>query len=77
MTITDFNYESSYLPGLTCNMDVTAHIGRSTPILASRGQEWQFHIYTVKSSYWQINWQIYPTSTGILWSRMAILHFYC
>ena len=30
MTITDFNYDSSYLPGLTCNMDVRAHIGRST-----------------------------------------------
>ena len=30
MTITDFNYDSSYLPGLTCNMDVRAYIGRST-----------------------------------------------
>ena len=30
MTFTDFNYESSYLPGLTCNMDVRAHIGTST-----------------------------------------------
>ena len=30
MTITDFNYEGSYFPGLTCNMDVRAHIGRST-----------------------------------------------
>ena len=25
MTITDFNYESSYLPGLTCNMDVSSY----------------------------------------------------
>ena len=53
MTITDFNYDSSYLPGLTCNMDVIAHIGRSTgrytPLeLASSGQEWQFHISTVR-----------------------------
>ena len=32
MTITDFNYDSSYLPGLTCNMDVRTHIGRSTPL---------------------------------------------
>ena len=31
MTITDFNYESSYLPSLICNMDVRVHIGRSTP----------------------------------------------
>ena len=29
MTITDFNYESSYLPSLTCNMYVRAPIGRS------------------------------------------------
>ena len=40
------------------------HIGRTTgrspPLLASGGQEWQFYISTVKSSYWQIKWQIYP-----------------
>ena len=47
MTITDFNSEISYLPGLTCNMDVRAQIGRSTgrsitQELASSGAEWQF-----------------------------------
>ena len=35
MTITDFNYQSSYLPDLTCNIDIRVHIGnllsRSTP----------------------------------------------
>ena len=30
------------------------------PVMASSGQEWQFSISTVKCSYWQINWQIYP-----------------
>ena len=30
MTITNFNYEGSYLQGLTCNMVVRADIGRST-----------------------------------------------
>ena len=30
------------------------------PVVASSGQEWQFHIATVKSSYWQIKWKIYP-----------------
>ena len=30
MTISDFKSKGSYLQGLTCNMDVRAHIGRST-----------------------------------------------
>ena len=30
MTITNFNYEGSYLPGLTCNMVVRDDLGRST-----------------------------------------------
>ena len=30
------------------------------PVLASSGQEWQFHIFYCYSSYWQINWKIYP-----------------
>ena len=29
MTITNFNYEGSYLPGLICNIVVQAHLGRS------------------------------------------------
>ena len=41
MTITDFNSDSSYLPSLTCNMDVRVHIGRSTgrsnPPMAKNG----------------------------------------
>ena len=54
MTIIDFIYESSDLPGLTCNMDVRVHIGRSTgrstpQVEASSGQEWQFQIATVKA----------------------------
>ena len=38
MTITDSYSESSYLAGLTCNMDVRAHIGRSTG--RSTPQKW-------------------------------------
>ena len=29
MTITNFNYEASYLPGVICNIVVKAHFGRS------------------------------------------------
>ena len=100
MTITNFNYEGSYLPGLICNIVVKAdlgrspgrstsplqkcqlvvmygkftflatmkvHIGRSTgrstpPVkLPSSCQEWQFLMSCYYlSSYWEINWQIYP-----------------
>ena len=31
MTITNFNYEGSYLPGIICNIVVKADLGRSTP----------------------------------------------
>ena len=60
MTITNFNYDGSYLPGVICNIVVKADPsrspGRSTPlVLMSSGQEWQFHI-----------------ATDILWSRMVI-----
>ena len=59
MTIINFNYEGSYLPGVICHI-VKADLGRSPgksipPVLMSSGQEWQFHI-----------------ATDILWSRMAI-----
>ena len=53
MTITNFNYEGSYLPGVICNIVVKADLGRSPgrstpkpPVLMSSGQEWQFHIIT-------------------------------
>ena len=54
MTITDSYSESSYLEGLTCNLDVRVHIGRSTGrsipmVMASSVQEWQFHISTVRA----------------------------
>ena len=54
MTITDSYSEISYLAGLTCNMDVRAHIGRSTgrsppPLVGSSGQEWQYVISTVRA----------------------------
>ena len=60
MTITNFNYEGSHLPGVICNIVVKADLGRSPsrsnpPVLISSGQEWQFHI-----------------ATDILWPRMAI-----
>ena len=45
MTITNFNYEGSYLPGVICNIVVKADLGRSSgrspPVLTSSGQEWQ------------------------------------
>ena len=46
MTITNFNYEGSYLPGVICNIVVIADLGRSsgrsTPlVLTSSGQDWQ------------------------------------
>ena len=31
MTITNFNYEGSYLPGVICNIVVKADLGRWTP----------------------------------------------
>ena len=38
------------MAGLTCDLDVRAHIGRSTPLdVASSGEEWQFHISTVRA----------------------------
>ena len=48
MTITNFNYEGSYLPGVICNIAVKADLGRSpgrsTPcpsvVLTSSGQDW-------------------------------------
>ena len=51
MTITNFNYESSYLPGVICNIVVKADVGRSPgnsipSVLMSSGQEWQYHIAT-------------------------------
>ena len=64
MTITDFNYESSYLPSWICNIDVRVHIGRSTGRCTHppTGISWprmaisEFYCY---SSYRKINWQIY------------------
>ena len=48
MTITNFNYEGSYLPGVICNIVLKADLGRSNhpPVLTFSGQEWQFHIAT-------------------------------
>ena len=46
MTVTNFNYEGSYLQGVICNIVVKADLGRSPglstlPVLTSCGQEWQ------------------------------------
>ena len=48
MTITNFNYEGSYLPGVICNIVVKADLGRCAgrstpipPILTSSGYDWQ------------------------------------
>ena len=72
---------------------ISSCIGRSTsrspPIDTSSSKEWQFQISTV-SSYWQINWQIYPPQTHLVAKngdfrflllghndRSAILDFCC
>ena len=53
MTITNFNYEGSYLPGLICNIIVKAHLGRSTPLphphRSSSWSEWQFWMFTIRA----------------------------
>ena len=51
MTITNLNYEGSYLPGVICNIVVKADLGRSagrsTPLVLTSSQpERQFHIAT-------------------------------
>ena len=54
MTITNFDYESSYLQGLICNIVVKADLGRS----GGRSILWYWHL-VVKNGNWQICWQIY------------------
>ena len=67
MTVTNFNYEGSYLQGLICNIVVKADLGRS-PGLST--PECQYLHLVVKNGNWQICWQIYPpilTSSGPEW----------
>ena len=53
MTIADSYSESSYLAGLTCNLDVKSSYWQIKwqiyPPVVSSGQEWQFHISTVRA----------------------------
>ena len=81
MTITNFSYEGSYLPGLTCNMVDRVDTGRSTgraipQKLPSSGQEWQFYISVYcLSSYWQMKRHIYtPIQLSIDASNTATLN---
>ena len=72
MTMTNSYSESSYLAHLTCNMDVRAHIGRSTgrsipSVVASSRQEWQYVISTVRKSYWADELADLPPSSDIWW----------
>ena len=48
MTITNFNYEGSYFPGLICNIVVKANLGRSTP-------QMHYRIY-IMGCIWQACW---------------------
>ena len=43
-------FRSSYLAYQLANLP---------PNRSASGSEWEFQIFTVKRSYWQINWQIY------------------
>ena len=53
MTITNFNYEGSYLAGVMCNIVVKADLGRSpgrsTPQRSASWSEWQFQIFTIRA----------------------------
>ena len=77
MRIKDFNSDNSYLPSLTCNMDVRVHIGRSngrsTPLywhLVANNGNFRFHISRSSG-------RSTPLCTDIQWPRMAISGFYC
>ena len=82
MTITDSYSESSYLAGLACNLDVKSSYWQikwqiyPPPVVASSGQDWQFHISTVKSSYCQIKWQIYSPLVASSARHHGILYYY-
>ena len=78
MRIKDFNSDNSYLPSLTCNMDVRVHIGRSSGRCKPPGLT-----RMVQVSYKQINWQIYPPTQkhyriyimGCIWQPFAMACF--
>ena len=84
MTITDFNYESSYLSSLTCNMDVRVDIGRSTGRStppqgeASNGQEWQVHIATVRAHIGRSNGRSTPprSTNGSAWQFFCLSSYW-
>ena len=54
MTITNFNYEGSYLPGLICHMDVKADLGRSPGRSTSTPQ--MHHGRYIMGCFWQPFW---------------------
>ena len=53
MTITNFNYKGSYLPGVICNIVVKVDLGRSpgrsTPQKCANWSEWQFQMFTIRA----------------------------
>ena len=50
MTLTDSYCESSYLAGLTCNLDVkSSYWHMYPPVVASSGQEWQYQISSIRA----------------------------
>ena len=52
MTITNFNYEGSYLPGLMCNIVVKADLGRSP----GRSTPQMHHGIYIMGCIWQPFW---------------------
>ena len=81
ITIRYFNSDSSYLPSLTCNMDVRVHIGRSS----GRYTPWYGHVVVkngtistvTATDIWHVvkngNFTLLLTSSG---QEMAISHCY-
>ena len=75
MTITNFNYEGSYLQGLICNIVVKADLGRSAgrsnpPVPTPSGQDWQLADLLADLSP-QIHHGIYIM--GYIWQPFLIL----
>ena len=67
MTITNFNYEGSYLPGLICDIVVKADLGRS----ASRSTP-----HPPPNASWDIYYWIYLAAIWILEEKVGISFYF-
>ena len=75
MTITNFNYEGSYLPGLICHMDVKADLGRSpgrsTP--TPQMHHWRY----IMGCFWQPWLPKTSHKFWILQEKVGISFYFC